>query len=340
MAKLKENHLVKKRNILNEIRSNSMSLTELRFFAMYLSRINPAKPEETRVVRFPLDDFRAIMELSSRLNIEHMKSTTNSLLGKIVNVPTERGGYEGFQLFKKCKVDMDDIGEWFVEIDAHDQALPLMFDYKREYFSYPLFNILRLRSTNQIRMYELLRQYKAAGMRIWTIDELKKDLWLGANEHPRFGDFKNRVLDICQQALLEHTDIKFTYEPYGKKGKGGKVLALKFIIEKNVDYTDQLTLDMFIEEQRSAVDEAGSGEYTTYHQRIDLLSGACDDEFNVEEIKLLYGLLLDHEPQLSTDEIAMHDYLHRRFQYLNSQATKKNIGSRFGYLKSLIGKEI
>jgi len=350
MPVLKKDHLVKKRNVLNEIRANNMSLTELRFFSIYLSRINPAKPDDTRVVRFPLDDFRAIMELSSRLKIDHMKNTTNSLLGKVVNVPIidDKGkyrGYEGFQLFKECRVSQEDGGEWFVEIDAHDKALPLMFEFKNKYFTYQLFNALRLKSPNQLRMYEILKQYQTAGERVLTVDELRDLLGIGKDEYSDYKNFRVRVLDACQQALKEHTDIKYTYEPHGKKGAGGKILALKFIIEKNEDFTDQLTLDMFINEQRAAADEAdhedgADDEYNPYNNRIELLSSACDDEFNPDEIKLLYGLILDHEPQLSTDEIAMHDYLQRRYQYLNSQARKRTIAKRFGYLKTLIGKEI
>jgi len=342
---LKKDNLVKKRNILNEIRANNMSLTELRFFSIYLSRINPTKPEETRVVRFPLDDFQAIMELGSRLNIDHMKSATNSLLGKVVNVPTERGGYAGFQLFKECVVDKDDNGEWYVEIDAHDKALPLMFEFKNKYFSYQLFNALRLKSSNQLRMYEILKQYQTIGERVLPVDEFRELLGIRKDEYEgRWNNFKKYVLDSCQQALKEHTDIRFTYGPHGKRGPGGKILALKFVIEKNEGYTDQLTLDMFIDEQKAAADEADHDGYisanNSYTQRIELLSSACDDEFNIDEIKLLYGLILDNEPSLPIDEIALHDYLQRRYQYLNSQAHKQKITKRFAYLKSLIGKEI
>jgi hypothetical protein len=54
------------------------------------------------------------------------------------------------------------------------------------------------------------------------------------------------VLDLCQQALAENTDIKYAYEPYGKLGRGGKVLKIRFIISKNTEYRDRLTLDEFI----------------------------------------------------------------------------------------------
>ena len=43
--------IVQKRNVLNELRKNSMSLQELRFFSIYLSKIN-SRDISTRVVRF------------------------------------------------------------------------------------------------------------------------------------------------------------------------------------------------------------------------------------------------------------------------------------------------
>jgi len=346
MSILKKDHLVKKRNVLNEIRANNMSLTELRFFSIYLSKINPAKPEETRIVRFPLEDFRAIMELSSRLNIEHMKSTTNSLLSKIVNIPIvdDKGkyrGYQGFQLFKRCRVNQEDSGEWFIEIDAHDDALPLMFEFKSKYFTYQLFNALRLKSSNQLRMYEILKQYQSVRTRVLSVEELRELLGIGKGEYPRFGDFKTYVLNACQQALAEHTDIRFTYEPHGKKGKGGKILHLKFIIEKNEDYTDQLTLDMFIDEKKAADEFVHDNEQnnglTPYSQNIEILKSACDDEFTIEDVKFFYSKILEHQPHLSSDEIALHDYLHCRYLYMNRQ---KDVKNRFSYLNILIGKEV
>ena len=49
--------IVQKRNVLNELRKNSMSLQELRFFSIYLSKIN-SRDISTRIVRFSLEDFK------------------------------------------------------------------------------------------------------------------------------------------------------------------------------------------------------------------------------------------------------------------------------------------
>ena len=133
MADIYNNAWVQKRNILNELRANKLTLQEVRFFSIYLSKINPLDIS-TRFVRFRLEDFQKIMDFDT-LNLTQLRSATNSLLGKVVNIPKENGrGYTAFQLFKKCDIYQDDFGEWYITIDAHDDALPLMFEFKDKYF--------------------------------------------------------------------------------------------------------------------------------------------------------------------------------------------------------------
>lgn len=247
MSELFETAIVEKRNVLNELRSNNMTVQELRFFSIYLSKIDPYN-KDTRCVRFPIEDFQRIMGFG-RLNIGQLRASTDSLLCKIVHVPDEDGrGFRAFQLFKECHIFKEKDEKWYVEIDAHDKALPLMFDFKNRYFKYELWNALRLKSPNQVRMYEILKQYEGLGKRELTVTELRELLGITKNEYERWERFRVRVLDSCQQALKETTDICYTYER-GKVGKGGKWLSIVFHIYKNTEYVDQLTLDEFIEQQ-------------------------------------------------------------------------------------------
>ena len=252
MEHLFETAIVEKRNVLNELRSSNMTVQELRFFSIYLSKINPWDIS-TRIVRFPIEDFQRIMGFG-RLNIRQLRASTDSLLTKIVHVPTERGGYYAFQLFKECRIDQDDDGKWFMEIDAHDKALPLMFDFKNQYFKYELWNALRLKSSNQVRMYEILKQYEGLGKREITVAHLRELLGIAKNEYSDrtgWSNFKKYVLDSCQDALKQTTDICYTYER-GKVGKGGKWITIIFHIQNNTEYVDQLTLSEFIEMQPDA----------------------------------------------------------------------------------------
>lgn len=340
---IKEKYLVKKRNVLNELRVNCMTLQELRFFSIYLSRINP-RDLSTRIVRFSIADFQAIMELG-RINIEYMKNVTNGLLSKVINVPTERGGYTGFQLFKQCRVDHNEFNEWYIEIDAHDKALPLMFEYKDEYFSYQLWNALHLKSANQLKMYELLKQYEKLGTRIIPIEKLRSLLGIEKKEYKAYKDFRVRVLEACQQALRDYTDISFTYEPYGKKGPGGKILFLKFNIKKNKDYVDQLTLAEFIDGYQVDNDvriepDDGNDISDSYRDKIAFLSEACNHEFSFQETVVLYNEMQNRLPEdLIREDIQCYDYLNSKYQEMAMRGERTKISHRFAYLRSMIGKE-
>lgn len=341
---IKGKELVEKRNVLNELRSNNMTVQELRFFSIYLSKIN-SRDISTRKVRFSLADFQKIMEFG-RLNINQLRASTNSLLGKVVNVPDERGGFTAFTLFKRCRVSRDDNDEWYVEIDASDDALPLMFDFKTRYFTYELWNALRLKSANQVRMYEILKQYEHVGKRELTITELRELLGISPDEYPRWDNFKKRVLDSCQQALAENTDISYTYE-CGKTGKGGKWLTIIFHITKNTNYVDQLTLGEFINLQpepniiTTDIADDFTAEKTYSNENIELLASACDDEFSEEEMQVIFTIISDKSFPNNQNGIwaARYEYLARKYAELQLQASKRKINNRFNYFKKMLIEE-
>ena len=222
--------IVRKQNVLNELRSTNLTLQELRFFSIYLARID-FQNRDTKYVRFPLSEFKKIMEFG-RLNINQLKESTDRLLGKKVHIPLDDGGFRSIVLFDQCEVNKDSSGEWYVEISASVPAMPLMFDFKERYFTYKLWNALRLKSANQIRMYEILKQYEKIGQREISVSDLRELLGVAPNEYPRWNNFKVRVLDSCQQALRDTTDICFDYRR-GKIGNGGKWLTVIFSIYPN-----------------------------------------------------------------------------------------------------------
>ena len=324
--------VVEKRNVLNEIRKNNMSLQELRFFSIYLSKIN-ARDVSTRVVRFSLEDFRKIMELGNDMNITHFRSVIRHLLQQIVEVPNESGyGYSAFQLFKKCTRDKDEYGEWYVTIDAHDDALPLMFDFKNRYFTYELWNALQLKSINQIRMYEILKQYETIGKREIPVAELRELLGIDPTEYSRWDNFRDKVLNPCQLALAEHTDITYTYEK-GKSGRGGKWLTIIFHISKNSKCVDKLLLDEFIKQQDT--EEQITFSNIDDENFLREVAEVCHNEFSKEQMELIISLIdfVEETQRLS--------YLKRVYAMLEYQESKKcksgnKISDRFLYLKKII----
>ena len=243
---LKTTYIVEKNCFLNQIKDNHMSLEELRFLCIYLSRIN-ARDVSTRCIRFTLSDFQKIMNIG-RMNINFYKGVVNDLLGHVVHIPNNDGLIDSFQLFKKARLFIDDNQCVCVEIDVHDDALPLFFNLKGNYVTYELWNALRLKSSNQLLMYELLKQYEKFGKLEISVSELREYLSFVPDQYPQFERFKTRVLDSCKKALAENTDIRFTYE-HGKRGLRGKWLTIIFHIYKNTDYKAPLELRDFIDNQ-------------------------------------------------------------------------------------------
>jgi plasmid replication initiation protein len=117
-----------------------------------------------------------------------------------------------------------------------------MFEFKKEYVTYKVINVLRLKGENHIRMYEILKQYEGLREITLPLEELRKRLGVKPEQYKSWQDFKRWVIEECRKALGEHTDIKYTYEPIKKgNGKTSPVKAVKFFITKN-NRAEQLSL--------------------------------------------------------------------------------------------------
>jgi len=352
---LASDNWVNKSNALNEVRNNRMSISQMRLFTIYLSKINPLNIESREVI-FKLDEYTKIMQFK-QTNTTRLIKTAEDLLGITIKYWDKTGEYSsdgltGFvmsQLFKRFRLFKGENNEWYVSIDCHDDAVKLMFDLQKYYFKYELWNALQLTSFNQQRMYELLKQYEKIGERVVTVKDLREWLGLKNDDYPRWDNFKKRVLDASQEALARYTDIQFKWEIAGKRGQGGKINSIKFIIEKNNDYVRQITLDDYLLEQDNPEYEhkepeeferpedeeihTSDKETDTY---LDFYSEACDNEYSNDEIQVLHDLLKDIVPGelLSTER---YDYLRSKYHEMQSRKPKQ---SRFGYLKKIIKADL
>jgi len=106
------------------------------------------------------------------------------------------------------------------------ELAPYLLQLKKNYTSYLLINIPKLRSSYSIRLYELLHQYRRIGQRSFKLEDLQKKV--GAN-YP-YGDFKRRIILKAQKDLKKHTDLAFTFT---ETKTGRKVTGVDFIILGN-----------------------------------------------------------------------------------------------------------
>lgn len=371
LQKLDRNNWIVRTNTLNEMRDSNMTITEMRLFAIYQSKINP-KDASSRKVEFELSEFERIMELK-RANVSVLEQVGRRIVTRTAVIRDNNGGFTAMPLFGEFKLYKDDNGKWVVRIDSHDVILPYLFEFKKYFFKYQLWNSLKLKSSNQQRMYEVLKQYEYAKATEITIDFLKALIGISQKQYTEWRDFKRDVLEVCQKALQEQTDIKFTYEPI-KRGRGGKVVALKFNIEKNDDYVDQITLDEFIDLQPLTEQEDTPAEidfdlnnlisdrreqafseninifedesvFEIKNKKLDFLADACDREFSEEQMQILYDLILKIVPFDSNKNIETerYDLLRMKYNDLKYRTSNKNLApvvNRFAYLKTLLKSEL
>jgi len=353
----KQKLIVTKSNMLNEMHSHNMTLQELRMLTIYIAKINPLDVK-TATVQFTLGEFHAIMDTPSMRSVrtKYYIDVADKLIKKVIKIPY-KDGFKAFSLFKYVIYARDDVDSpYYFEITAHDDALPLLFELRSRYFKYELWNALRLNGKNQLRMYEILKQYEYLGYRVIKVDELKAQLGIDEADYPQFKHFKQNVLEPCKKALEKNTDITFEFEPH-KKGAKGKILELRFNITKNKNFVNQLSLSDFIDLKTITTDAQPinlndidpdeteelleQGKITKREDFIIFLRGAMDNEFTVKQVSLLYDIALNNLPSDITStkgmgEIRCYDYFQSKYRYMLEKAESGEIKNRYGYMKKII----
>ncbi|MBF0466458.1 MAG: replication initiation protein [Nitrospirae bacterium] len=152
-------------------------------------------------------------------------------------------------------------GKGYVELCFDPKLKPYLLGLKRKFTAYQLQNIIQLKSTYSIRIYELLKQYQKLGNREFKIIELKQILGIKAKEYPFYANFKDRVILPSQAELSEKTDISFEFT---EKKTGRAVTAIKFHIFVKTSTGDTIDADYA---ERDEYDEAIS-KMSVYEQEL------------------------------------------------------------------------
>ena len=124
---------------------------------------------------------------------------------------------------------------------------PFILDLQKKFVQYRLENILNLKGTYVIRLYEILKdiynkksRYEIKPEYIISVAELKEMLEIPKSYQYSSG-IKIRILEKAKKQFLKHTDLCFEYEEI-KEGK--KVTHLKFILMPNMNKIEGGTVDV------------------------------------------------------------------------------------------------
>lgn len=121
--------------------------------------------------------------------------------------------------------------EGVIELRFDPSLKPFLLQLKEKFTIFNISNVIKMKSSYSMRLYELLKQYEQFKTRIIDIDEFKHLLSLDDSATYRlYGNIKSKILEIAKKELKETSDISFQYDEI-KEGR--RVVKLRFYISKN-----------------------------------------------------------------------------------------------------------
>lgn len=115
-----------------------------------------------------------------------------------------------------------------ITVQLHPDLMPYLCGAMPVFSTMKILHIKGLRSFASIRLYELTNQFRQSGVRQISLEELR-GLLATKNAHPRFADFRRKVLDKATSEINSKTDLEVSWQPV-KKGRA--VHGIKFFIKK------------------------------------------------------------------------------------------------------------
>lgn len=114
-----------------------------------------------------------------------------------------------------------------VTVQLHQDLMPYLCGAMPVFSTLRILHIKGLRSFASIRLYELTNQFRKSGVRQISLEELRS-LLATKDSHPRFTDFRRKVLDKAVSEINAKTDLEISWDPV-KKGRS--VSGIKFFIK-------------------------------------------------------------------------------------------------------------
>lgn len=224
-----------------------------------LKAISVIEPKDTKhIYKFSIMDFAEAVDLKGSKTIYRQMATICDQLTDLKKffIKKKDGGIAYINWVASAEYIPK---EAVVEVEFSQKLMPYLVELKEQFTTYYLANVMPLKSSYSIRIFELLKQYEPLKKRKIDLEELRK--LVGTTEidqngeiikedYPLYGHFKSRVIVPAQKELKQKTDIYFNFIEI-KEGR--KVVAIEFEIKENtrnkkkiqnaVDY-EQVTLDI------------------------------------------------------------------------------------------------
>lgn len=228
-------YLVVKGNELIQQNRFELSLTQQKTVAFICSMIKPIDAmDRANGVPFQLDyefnirDYCKVcgIDYNNGKNYADVKATLKRLRDRSMWLKLDNGDETIVAWLDRVTTNKKS-GIAKVRID--DRLAPYLFDLGQKFTQYQLYNILAMKSSFSVRIYELMKSYAFQKSKTFEVDELKRLLKVDElKTYTNFNNFRTKILNKAQDEINELTDINIYFEPILK---GRKTVKVKFRIE-------------------------------------------------------------------------------------------------------------
>lgn len=214
----KSNHLVEA--------SYRLPLEEQRLLLFLIAQVEPHKPFP-KSFKVSALEYADLFGLDRKSAYGQLNKAAKGLMGRQVKTNDPKAKVrEWINWMDRC-VYHD--GEGFIEASFNYSVTPYLHRLAKQFTSYRLEVVSRVRSAYAIRLYELLIQFRDTGERYLKIDKFR-DMLQVDSKYPRFVDLKRRVIEPAVKEINMRTEILVTWEPH----KAGRhVQGLRFHFAEN-----------------------------------------------------------------------------------------------------------
>jgi len=212
-----------------------LNTSEIKFIMTVLAQIN-MNDEEFNLYEIKVSELEE--KLQSEQNETRLKQFAKQLMSKPFEISIS-SGWIVFNWFSKIQYVKGE-AKFIVRID--EDLKPYLIDLKKQFVQYNLKYILPLGSNYSIRIYQLLKQYELIQTRTFNLEDLQ-DILQVPKSYKIYNRFKEKVLQVAQKELQEHTDIEFEFKEIKRGKKVDEILFKIKKTDKNITKTTRYIKD-------------------------------------------------------------------------------------------------
>jgi len=235
IVKPKSSNIVRKAEALLRARY-SLSKLAIKLITVIISMLSK-NDADFKIYILKVADFKELTGTESNKIYDDLRNTADELLTKKIEFDDKK---VGFMLTRWIASAEYSIGSGEIEIEISQKLKPLLLQLKEgNYLNYELKNILALKSTYIIRLYERLKheynkivKYKGHTVATYEIyiEDLREEFKIPSS-YQYSSHIKKRIFEKAIIEFKENTDIEIAYRESLKRSK--KVIAVEFTIREN-----------------------------------------------------------------------------------------------------------